>query len=508
MSSEIGSYVTTSTVLSTVLVIPLLWYALSRKKPKHDLPLPPGPKPYPIIGNILDFPASNFCETWCKWQRDYGDIVHVDLLGKPVIVLNSLEMTEELLGKRAGKYSGRPRGRMMIDIMGYDWNAAAIFPGPAHSGVRRIFKESIGPQSAHKYDYLIEKEAENLVRRIQHVQGSPIDAIMNIVGAVIITVAYGPGVFEEHGHELIKLNHEAQMDLIWMGTQLWMVEIIPSLQYIPEWTPGAFFKKFGAKGRAMQEKVHWWPWNEVNARYKEGTSGPCVAVEFIEKGRELKLVQDAVGMMYSAGSDTTTTLIVNFLYTMMVHPHIQKKVQSELDSFIGGSRLPTIKDRPNLPYTDAAWKEGVRWAPVTPMAIPHEVTEDDIYKGMYIPKDAMVFLNVRRMLRDPSVFASADEYMPERWLQSHNPKAKDLPDVMNPSFGFGNRSCAGRYLAERVGFAFAMSILIAYDVVPVPGESIPDPSKTVFQDGIVSPPAGFKCSFKPRSGISNALLAQ
>jgi hypothetical protein len=44
---------------------------------------------------------------------------------------------------------------------------------------------------------------------------------------VIITVAYGPGVFEEHGRELIKLNHEAQKDLIWMGTQLWMVEIIP-----------------------------------------------------------------------------------------------------------------------------------------------------------------------------------------------------------------------------------------------------------------------------------------
>jgi hypothetical protein len=40
-----------------------------------------------------------------------------------------------------------------------------------------------------------------------------------------------------------------------------------SVKYLPEWTPGAYFKKFGAKGRAMQEKVHWWPWNEVNARY-------------------------------------------------------------------------------------------------------------------------------------------------------------------------------------------------------------------------------------------------
>jgi cytochrome P450 len=146
---------------------------------------------------------------------------------------------------------------------------------------------------------------------------------------------------------------------------------------------------------------------------------------------------------------------------MMVHPQVQKKVQVELDALIGGSRLPNIRDRPNLPYADAAYKESIRWAPVTPMAIPHEVTEDDIYKGMYIPKDAMVFLNVRcvhklssihaikeknseivvlrRMLRDPRVFSSAEEFIPERWLESHNPKAKDLPDIINPSFGFGNR---------------------------------------------------------------------
>ena len=42
------------------LVLPLLfallgWYWL-RKRSKTALPYPPGPKPYPIIGNLLDFP--------------------------------------------------------------------------------------------------------------------------------------------------------------------------------------------------------------------------------------------------------------------------------------------------------------------------------------------------------------------------------------------------------------------------------------------------------------------
>ena len=42
------------------LILPALftlsaWYWL-RKRPKSALPYPPGPNPYPVIGNLLDFP--------------------------------------------------------------------------------------------------------------------------------------------------------------------------------------------------------------------------------------------------------------------------------------------------------------------------------------------------------------------------------------------------------------------------------------------------------------------
>jgi cytochrome P450 len=93
---------------------------------------------------------------------------------------------------------------------------------------------------------------------------------------------------------------------------------------------------------------------------------------------------------------------------MMVHPHIQKKVQAELDAVIGHSRIPNATDRPRLPYADAAWRESVRWHPTLVVAVPHNTTSDDIYKGMYIPNNSMILLNLGSVRVFP--FSSCSPY--------------------------------------------------------------------------------------------------
>lgn len=167
------------------------------------------------------------------------------------------------------------------------------------------------------------------------------------------------------------------------------------MKYVPAWTPGAVFKRVGAEGWKRQERIHWWPWEEAKARLAAGTAGPSVATDYIEKGVDMQNTQDAVGMMFAAGVDTTSATMVNFFYQMVQHPEIQKKVQAELDSVIGQSRLPVPTDRPNLVYADAAWRESMRWHPTTGISIPRKTLTEDVYNGMYLPKNAMVLLNTR-----------------------------------------------------------------------------------------------------------------
>lgn len=33
---------------------------------------PPGPRPYPIIGNLYDFPTVQPWVTYTQWQKEYG----------------------------------------------------------------------------------------------------------------------------------------------------------------------------------------------------------------------------------------------------------------------------------------------------------------------------------------------------------------------------------------------------------------------------------------------------
>lgn len=81
----------------------------SVNKNKSLPPLPPGPKGYPLIGNLYDIPTNMPWVTYQNWKRKYGDIFSFTVFGKTTIVLNSFTAANELLDKRSSNFSGRPR---------------------------------------------------------------------------------------------------------------------------------------------------------------------------------------------------------------------------------------------------------------------------------------------------------------------------------------------------------------------------------------------------------------
>lgn len=75
-------------------------------------------------------------------------------------------------------------------------------------------------------------------------------------------------------------------------------------------------------------------------------------------------------MLHSSGQTNSTLL--SFIAAMLMHQHVQRKAQVELDAFLGvpgKSQLPTAADRQHLPYIDSVMKETLRWQPPVPVGV-------------------------------------------------------------------------------------------------------------------------------------------
>lgn len=61
-------------ILSFSLVLFVVYCLLQSSSRRPDT-LPPGPKPWPIIGNILDMPRKDESATFSQWGRLYGTLL-------------------------------------------------------------------------------------------------------------------------------------------------------------------------------------------------------------------------------------------------------------------------------------------------------------------------------------------------------------------------------------------------------------------------------------------------
>ena len=110
-----------------LLAIAAALVLLQRRRRNANSPHPPGPKGYPVIGNVLDIPpgvplwkavipmAEEYSERPFSAAHDYGlisvdadsDVLYLNFLGADHIVLNSNKAILDLSEKRSGIYSGR-----------------------------------------------------------------------------------------------------------------------------------------------------------------------------------------------------------------------------------------------------------------------------------------------------------------------------------------------------------------------------------------------------------------
>lgn len=284
-------------------------------------PLPPGPKPLPIVGNINDLPSNDGPEIhhWDKHRTQYGPISSVTVMGQPLIFLHTSKLAFELLEKRSNIHSDRPHMNFASDMVNLKDVMGFINNGPSLRAQRKDVYSVIGTKSlvdgytdlqttlGRRYLLCTMRQPQNMAVNIQ-----------NVIGAIILQLAYGYKFDQRKSHDpLVKLIDDFMANFSDAATQgKWLVDSFPFLKYMPDWLPGTEFKKI-AKGyrRTVHETLER-PYAFAKKEVRRGTASESFLNTLLTKeGPGLSVtVEDRLKLsalaLYSGGADTVSCYLI------------------------------------------------------------------------------------------------------------------------------------------------------------------------------------------------------
>ncbi|KAM5343546.1 hypothetical protein ACJ41O_012083 [Fusarium nematophilum] len=510
-------------LLGTVIIWRLISYLLACRKG----PLPPGPKPAPLIGNLHQLPRSLQWLHLYHWSKQYGPVMHLSMGGQPLIILSTHQAAHDLLNRRSARYSDRPRMVMAGELITKNMHMLLRPYDERYKLRQRIEAPLLSLRSASTYRPLQDAESRQLPFDVLGEWDEFCDKGVDFhrhferaMASTIYCLNYGYRLKTGYEKELLD-GKRVQTEFARTGqVGAYIVDSFPSLNHLPRFL--APWKKEAEGLYELERQLH-----VGNLRKGLGNRGWSFS-KHMEKSPEAKDMPEEelafdLGILADAGLDTSTVALDWFIVAWITSgSRWVHKAQQLLDEVVGGERMPTFEDRPKLAYVDAIASETLRWRSVVVGGVPHFTKTEDTYMGYHIPANSIVLGNAFAITRDESVFGKeADTFKPERWLadvvEGKEPSidacgfnTTALKDLPHTGFGFGRRVCTGRIIARNQLFIQMARMLWAFDVqagvVKATGErhKVDDRDCT---EGFVTLPKSFRAEMRPRGPwVRDAIL--
>ncbi|TFK74834.1 cytochrome P450 [Pluteus cervinus] len=469
-------------VPSLVLIVLLgFWIRLARTR-RSRLPLPPGPQPRWITGNFKDIPSVKPWVTYAQWSKQYdSELLFVTSLGENILIINGLASAIEILERHAHNFIDRP-DITMFRLMNWDWNFGLIPYSKRWAQQRRISQNNLRKGNVMKYEGIQAAKIQSFLRSLLEDPEQFEMHIQLLTSGLAMATIYGHDIKSMDDPYVVLAEQSMTMMSAAAFPGAFLVNTFPILRFLPAWFPGTKFKNFANRCRVLTTRVRNEPIANLKQRVMEGTALPCIAVKLLEEhvtkndaesGEET--IKDVTGTLYAA--------IHTAFYCLASHPEVVRRARAEIHHVLGTGRLPSLSDRPLLPFLEAIYREVMRFYPILPLSVPRAALHDDVVGGYFIPKGTVVWTNIWAMTHDPNVYEDPDEFRPERFL---NPDGSLNNDDKVLAFGFGRRICVGRHLADSAVWLTIAAVIATFDFYPARGESGEEiPIKTEYTDGMV-----------------------
>ncbi|XP_049726420.1 cytochrome P450 1B1 [Elephas maximus indicus] len=514
-ASPLSTQQTTLLLFLSVLVAVHVGQWLLKQRRRQAASAPPGPFPWPLIGNAAAVgPAPHL--SFARLAQRYGDVFQIRLGNCPVVVLNGERAIHQALVQQGGAFADRPPfasfrvvsdGRSLaFGRYSENWKARRR---AAYSTVRAFSTRQ--PRSRRVLEGHVLGEARELVALL--VRGSAggtfvdprpltVVAVANVMSAVCFGCRYSHDDAEFRG----LLSHNEDFGrTVGAGS---LVDVLPWLQRFPNPVRTAF-RQFQQLNRDFSNFVL-----DKFVRHRESLRPGAAPRDMMDAfillaGKEetngsgnggarldLEYVPSTVTDIFGASQDTLSTALQWLLVLFTRYPEVQARVQAELDQVVGRDRLPCMDDQPNLPYIMAFLYEAMRFSSFVPVTIPHATTTDASVLGYHIPKDTVVFVNQWSVNHDPGKWANPEDFNPARFLDKDGFINKNLASSVM-IFSVGKRRCIGEELSKMQLFLFFSILAHQCNFRANPDE----PWKMDFTYGLTIKPKSFKINVTLRESM-------
>ncbi|XP_071634784.1 probable cytochrome P450 305a1 [Temnothorax longispinosus] len=455
----------------------LLTIVFLRQRPK----CPPGPFPWPFIGNgyylkkltrQLGGQHIAFLEL-CKTYK--SGIISLRLGTSNVIVVSDSKLIHEMC--LCEKYDGRPwnefiklrnmgmrKGITMND--GTEWKELRVWVVRALRSVG-FAKQAMMDLLVDEMTLILERLADGGVRQIRPAIAP---AVIDVLWLMITGRKPSENLPRLQKFMDLLDRRAQQFDLTGgiLATFPWIRYVAPEMSgYNILITLNNELKNF------LMDTI-----KEHKERYVKGNEADFIDMFFYEMYNseehrdkvslftEDNLLVTLIDLFIAAINNTTSTLDILFLQ-MANHQDVQRKLHEEIDATIGPYRFPNLKDRVRMPFTEAVLTECQRIWLVTPVIGPRRVLSNTTLDGYEIPKNTTVLMNVYSNNMDPKFFPDPTSFRPERHI---NKDGAYQPHDSIILFGKGKRRCPGAALARSAIFLLFVGVMQKYRLLPVPGK--------------------------------------
>ncbi|NWX22338.1 CP2C1 protein, partial [Aegotheles bennettii] len=393
----------------------------------------------------------------------YGPIFTVWHGLKPMVVLCGYEAVKGALQDRAEEFGGRPRIPLLMQLSkdyGFVSNDEKKWRELRRFTLSTLRDFGMGKSSMSQR---VQEEAQHVVELLGESEGKtfePMTMFRHAVSNVICSVVFGSRYSYTDEDFLELLNVISNYISFFLSPVAMIYNTFPNIMHH---LPGPH-----KKALARCEKLKNYIRERVELHKK--TLDPNCPRDYIDcflmKAEKEKSSPEnmyshedlvmSVFNLFGAGTVTTSNALVFFLLMLSKHPHIQAKVQEEIDAVVGSSRAPSTEDKLRMPYTNAVIHELQRCHRARIENFPRMTTQDVVFRGCAIPKGTVVIPVFTSVHMDPTQWETPEEVNPGHFLDEKGEFRKRDAFM---AFSTGKRMCPGEALARIELFLFLTTLL-------------------------------------------------